>query len=317
MNLGVIIGRFQVAELTDGHIYLIDEVSKLHSSIVVLLGCARVQGTRHDPLDYITREKMLKEILPNALVLPVHDMLDDQDWSNQVDSIISGVCPKADNVIIYGGPDSFAPHYHGKHKVKEIEAAKIFERGTEKREMTGQDSQNSSLFRAGVIYSTQNSWPCVKACVDIACIRKVVPSGCGEMMPEEFALMEKGLPTELLLGRKPSENKWRLPGGMIDKGENAEDAAQRELEEETEILVPRESFTYLGSFPVDDWRYRKVKELGLVTSLFIARYQSGHAGAGDDLYEVKWVRVDEIKMDEIMDGHKPLIEKVKEWVNGR
>jgi 8-oxo-dGTP diphosphatase len=44
---------------------------------------------------------------------------------------------------------------------------------------------------------------------------------------------------------------WGLVGGHVDPGEDVEQAAYRELAEETEVVVPPGSLTWFGEFEVD------------------------------------------------------------------
>ena len=62
ISLGVIVGRFQVPELHEGHHKLIAHVLSQHPQILILLGVTPVLGSKRNPLDYITRERMIHEI---------------------------------------------------------------------------------------------------------------------------------------------------------------------------------------------------------------------------------------------------------------
>ena len=52
-----------------------------------------------------------------------------------------------------------------------------------------------------------------------------------------LSLRQKKL-SVLLVKRLDHENGWALPGGFLEKGENLDQCAQRELYEETGIRVP-------------------------------------------------------------------------------
>lgn len=59
-DVGVVIGRFQVASLTDGHEELISEVEERHPQLVVMIGCHPVPGTADNPLSYQARAEMVR-----------------------------------------------------------------------------------------------------------------------------------------------------------------------------------------------------------------------------------------------------------------
>ena len=293
-EVGVVIGRFQVADLHEGHRYLINEAFRHHKKVLILVGCAPIQGTKYDPLDYPTRERMLRAAYPDAFILPVYDCQDDRIWSTNLDNIIRGVVPNLTGATLYGGRDSFKSHYAGTFTAIDVDSGIKYQSGRDQREDIGKVVRSSSDFRAGVIYSTQNAWPYVKMCVDIAYVK-----------------IDNGF--QILLGRKVNEVKWRLPGGMVDKGETLIEAARRELQEETEMIseaIPE----YIDSYPVGDWRFKNAGEIGLLTALFVIPHSWGAPKAGDDLIEVKWFNLSQAE-DEVMKGHKPLVAAIKEKYN--
>ena len=50
---GVIVARFQVAELTEGHKQILDYVlSKGHNQNILFLGVSPTRATKNNPLDY-------------------------------------------------------------------------------------------------------------------------------------------------------------------------------------------------------------------------------------------------------------------------
>lgn len=311
-EVGVVIGRFQVADLHEGHRYLINEAFRHHRKVIILIGCAPILGTKYDPLDYPTRERMLRAAYPDALILPIHDQLDDKEWSKSVDKTIRGVVPNLTGASLYGGRDSFKEHYFGEFHAVDVESNVRYQSGRDQREDIGKVVRSTSDFRAGIIYSTQNAWPYVKMCVDIACVRKakslveigkLPPSSANITYTEDW----------ILLGRKANENKWRLVGGMCDKGESLEEAAKREFFEETG-LNSEAPLQYVGSFPVGDWRFKNAGEIGLLTALFIADYSWGAPKANDDLVELKWCELSKAE-DEVVKGHKALVAAVRRYYN--
>jgi bifunctional NMN adenylyltransferase/nudix hydrolase len=115
--------------------------------------------------------------------------------------------------------------------------------------------------------------------------------------------------TELLLGKKQGAKGWRLPGGFCDPtDESFEAAAKRELMEECGNLeiTPMQ---YAGSCRINDWRYRQ-EEDKIITTLFRTELLFGVPEAHDDLEELKWFEVGELKENEysaIIAEHRDLL----------
>lgn len=270
MQLGVIIGRFQVPELTDGHKKLISHVKAQHGQVLIAVGCiSNKERTKRDPLDYSVREAMIKSDFPDAIVIPLADVPgNDELWSEVLDSHLRTICPMGE-IVLYGGRDSFMPHYKGRFKTYKVEL-EFSPSGTDLREYTSNRIRISGDFRAGMIYSMVNMYQRVYPTVDIAIIQ------------DGYVLM----------GRKPNETLWRLPGGFVDVRDLSwEAAAAREALEETNVIV--QDLEYIGSVrQASDHRYNAEKDdATITTTLFGATRWSGKPKAGDDLKELRWFQV--------------------------
>jgi 8-oxo-dGTP pyrophosphatase MutT (NUDIX family) len=86
--------------------------------------------------------------------------------------------------------------------------------------------------------------------------------------------------TLLVRARGLLKKHWMPPGGHIDAGENAADAACRELAEELGIASEPGDLQHLGCCD---------KDLGTGTlTLFVLRRADTDMTVGDELYEARW-----------------------------
>ena len=289
--VGVIVGRFQVGDLHDGHRWLINHVLNAHQKVIIFLGVPRLTGTKRNPLDYITRERMIRAAFPEVTVLGIQDNQSDKAWSTRLDESIKMAIPNAKSAVLYGGRNSFSDHYFGAHETCVVNSDISFENASDQRKALGQTVRNSADFRAGIIYSSENSWPYTKLCVDIAMFKEV------------------GGKLYLLLGKKNSEMGWRLPGGAVDEAEQPERAAIRELVEETGMTLEGGEMRYVDTYPVSDWRVGPGDGISFLTSLFTCDYAFGIPAAMDDLDKTTWFQVDLLLDTFLMSEHIHLIKK--------
>lgn len=288
-TIGVIVGRFQVPELTGAHKNIIQGIIDTHKQTIICIGVTSALGTRSNPLGYQERMWMIKEEFSSVTIIPMPDQETDTAWGLKLDSLIRSICPLG-SVCLYGGRDSFIKSYSGNFPTLELPIINT-DAGTKIRTETGQIIFSSIDFRKGVIYSTQNRHPIVYPTVDIAVVK--------EERDHTYVLMGKRTPDCLL----------RFPGGFVDPTDNSyEDAAKRELHEEVDIEIGKE-MRYITSTRIDDWRYKKDEKIQ--TIFFRATYSFG-TGKPDkkenEFCKTTWVEIDNNSMGLVDSVHQPLME---------
>lgn len=272
MATAVIIARFQTPYLHEGHRELIEQVMQQHNKTVVVLGISPVKGTRNNPYDYHTREKLIKTAYPDLLVLPLKDDPSDVIWFKNLDELLESTF-NGENFNLYGSRDSFIPFYKGKFETVDLPEHGDYN-ATEIREKYADKVLESQDFRSGILYAVNNQYTKVYPTVDVAVFRNDR--------------------TEVLLGMKPNNKKWRFIGGYVDVTDTCyEDAAKRELTEEAGQLEVGK-MTYEKSMLVDDWRYRSEQDK-ITTTLFSCDYIYGNPVAQDDIMQVGWFKINELE----------------------
>ena len=287
-DVAVIVGRFQVNELHEAHIDLITSVLNKHDRVLLFLGNSTIRNTLNNPLDYRARRTMIADKFPAVEIHYINDNPSDTTWTKNLDKLIGEQLLPMQTVTLYGSRDSFLKCYTGKFNTCELEAT-TFISGTEVRRRVCNNYPPTADYRAGMIAATAYRFPTAFQTVDIAVVN------------------DKG---ELLLARKPEEKKWRFIGGFSDPASvSLEEDAKREVQEEAGVEVG--NITYLGSTLINDWRYRgeidKIK-----TALFVAKYVFGKPEGADDVAEVKWVSINNLTKNDIVETHHVLIDMFNE-----
>jgi 8-oxo-dGTP diphosphatase len=98
------------------------------------------------------------------------------------------------------------------------------------------------------------------------------------------ALIDRDKVLLIQRARKPYFGMWSLPGGRLEPGETAEQAAEREIKEEVGLTV---------------WRLHPIRRMFLsegrfVLQVFATEAFEGEIVASDEVTDWRWVRGDDL-----------------------
>ncbi len=283
---GVIVGRFQIDDLHEGHYDLLKEVYDTYENMLIVVGLSPSKCIVNNPLDFDTRRRMLMSAFPTAKIGYVEDCYSDKVWSTRLDTVIASKLGSSTHAVLHGGRDSFIPHYFGKFETKAL-IPRSYISASEIRNQLAMRSKPTADFRAGAIWAMLNQWPAAIPTIDVAVIDQSTRS--------------------ILLGKRNTEDKFRLIGGFCQPGETYETAAIRELQEETHLKTSK---VYpVKSFFIDDWRY-KSEQNKITTFLYIVSEFKGTPKPDDDIDELAWFALDKELFANVVPNHVEMIEYI-------
>jgi 8-oxo-dGTP pyrophosphatase MutT (NUDIX family) len=122
--------------------------------------------------------------------------------------------------------------------------------------------------------------------------------------------------TQVALIRVGTELRWQLPKGRVDAGESPEEAALREVQEETglkaEIICPLEVTEYWYVSGKGD----KSVRLHKFVHFYLMKYLSGSTDDHDDEVEdAQWVEIDQAIAVLAFEGERKIVEKARHHLN--
>lgn len=114
----------------------------------------------------------------------------------------------------------------------------------------------------------------------------------------------------LLVKRKypPKQGKWAIPGGSVNLGESLQAAAEREILEETGLVIEAKKPIYTFDLIERDSKENILFHY-VVVDLF-AKYVSGDVQPADDVSDARWFDPDEIEGLDISENTKKLLDKM-------
>jgi 8-oxo-dGTP diphosphatase len=108
---------------------------------------------------------------------------------------------------------------------------------------------------------------------------------------------------EIVLVHRPKYDDWSLPKGKLDHGESFEEAAQREVEEETGLR------TELGRF-LGETTYRDNKDREKLVRYWAMRSLGGEFDPDDEVDDLRWVPIAAAARELHYDFDRDLVDRV-------
>lgn len=289
-TIGAMVARFQVHEIHEGQHHVIRQVTENHKRTVLFLGVPRFVGFKKNPLDFDTRKKMIQQDYPQTTIIPLPDMRYNMKWSRELDRRLREVYQHGD-VLLYGGRDSFIPHYvegGGTFDTKEIEPLGTWT-GTNIRKTASEEVLSSKDFRAGIIYHSQNMYPRVIPMVDV--------------------IANKG--DEVMMVRKYDEDQFRFPGGFLLPGDDdVFKAAKRVIAKETGNYETG-NMVIEGTCRIDDWRFRGEDD-SVMTTVVSLDILWGNPSPSDDIAEIRMFKKEDVMEKMVVSEHHIMLKYIKE-----
>lgn len=148
--------------------------------------------------------------------------------------------------------------------------------------------------------------------------KKDVPAEKLVFRPAAYALVYDA--PKLLLVNTKSTGKWFFPGGAIEKGEKTEEALNREVQEETGIIVDtlaffafKESFFY---YEPHDQGYHSLNLFYIATPQSTAPKPIKNDPT-DEADRYDWIDINSLQSDNMQSFAGEILEKFKQYISKR
>jgi len=326
----VLIGRFQ--PFHNAHLEIIKRATALTDNLVIVTGSAKQPRTYKNPFTSAERERMIKAAT-GGLALSIHvepnpdTIYNDQAWAVRVQAIVSKYRILGTKTAIIGHKkdessfylDMFPQwEYVDVEEIEPLSAVNI-------RDLFFRRDVNYNFIKGVVPYST------LDFLLDFAKTAEYEQIIREREFVENYKKQYASLPYPpifstadavviqsghvLLIKRRaePGKGLWALPGGYVNANtdKSVEDAAIRELREETMIKVPapvlRGNIVRSKVFDAIDRSPRG----RIITHAFFIELPDGElpkVKGADDAEKAKWIPIAEVSSEECFEDHYEIIQ---------
>lgn len=326
----VLIGRFQ--PLHSAHLDIIKRATALTDQLIVIVGSAKQPRTYKNPFTFEERRAMIKRSTDGlALQVQVEPNTDtiynDQAWAVRVQSIVSKYATPGGRVGIIGHKKDDSSFYLDMFPQWGYEDVELIEflSAVDIRDLYFKPDVNMKFIKGVVPETTLNfleSFRTKPEYEQIIWEREFINEHnkqyAGLKYPPIFSTADAVVMCSghvLMIKRRaePGRGLWALPGGYVNAqtDKSVEDAAIRELREETQIRVPapvlRGSIKRSKVFDAIDRSPRG----RIITHAFHIELPDGElpkVKGSDDAEKARWVPIAEVKSEECFEDHYEILQ---------
>jgi bifunctional NMN adenylyltransferase/nudix hydrolase len=326
----VLIGRFQ--PFHTAHLLLAHRATALADKVIFIVGSANQPRTYKNPFTFAERYKMIK-YATGGLALDIQveanpdTIYNDQAWAVRVQTLVAKHTKPGDRIGIIGhkkDPSSFYLDMFPQWGFEEVELLEPLD-ATDIRELYFKRDVNMKFIK-GVV--PQTTYDFLDKFKDTAEYEQVIKERefvvnykkqyASLPYPPIFStadtvVIQSGHVLMIRRRAEPGKGLWALPGGYVNAhtDKSVENAAIRELREETMIKVPapvlRGSIVRSKVFDAIDRSPRG----RIITHAFHIQLPDGElpkVKGSDDAEKARWVPIAEVRSEECFEDHYEIIQ---------
>jgi len=326
----VLIGRFQ--PFHNAHLEIIKRSTALCNKLIVITGSAAQPRTYKNPFTSIERERMIRAAtgglsIQVTIESNIDTMYNDNAWAVRVQAIVAKHTSPGEKIAVIGHKKDDSSFYldmfpqWGFENVEEIEPLSA----VNIRDLYFNWSFNSNFIKNVVPQTTYDFLMEFRRTEEFAQIireREFVETYKKQYAslpyPPIFStadavVIQSGHVLMIRRRAEPGKGLWALPGGYVNANtdKSVEDAAIRELREETMIKVPapvlRGSIVRSKVFDAIDRSPRG----RIITHAFYIQLPDGElpkVKGSDDAEKARWVPIAEIRSEECFEDHYEILQ---------
>jgi bifunctional NMN adenylyltransferase/nudix hydrolase len=329
-NSVVLIGRFQ--PLHNAHLEIIKRCTALTDHLVIIVGSARQPRTYKNPFTFEERAQMIRNATA-GLSMQIHiesnidTIYNDQAWAVRVQGIMSKYrCLGRKDAIIGHKKDSSSFYLDMFPQWDYVNVDKIEPLGaTDIRDLYFRREVNFNFLKSVVPSTTLeflDKFSKTEEYEQVIREREFVESYKKQyaslpyppiFVTADAVVIQSGHVLMIKRRSEPGKGLWALPGGFVNANtdKSVEDAAIRELREETGIKVPapvlRGSIVRSRVFDAVD-RSARGRTITHADHISLPDGELPRVKGQDDAEKARWVPIAEVKSEECFEDHYEILQ---------